>query len=115
MTREDMAKLWRLAENLFPPPRNIDVEARKYAWYLAFRDYPYDTVREALLTLGRKQRFFPDVQEISVLLPEKHQERISAVEYETNIRQYARLIGVDQPPYDYTPQQLREWFVEHKA
>lgn len=114
MTREDMAKLWRLAENLFPPPRNIDVEAKKYAWYLTFREHSYSDVRDAITTLPHKgQRFFPDAHEIAALLPEKHEDhrdRISAGEYETAVRQYCRLVGADQPPYGSTTQQLRAWF-----
>lgn len=113
MTREETNKLWKLAENLFPPPRNVDVDSRKYAWYLAFQDYDYYTLRDVMLNLGRTQRFWPDVSEISALLPEKANIKVPVEDYEMVIRQYARLVGAEQPPYDYTPQQLRAWF-EHQ-
>lgn len=112
MTLEETSKAWDLACQLFPPPRNIDVRKKQTAWYLTFREYSYAEVRDAITKLPHTgQKFFPDAQEISELLPERHQERISAVEYEMAVRQYCRLVGAEQPPYNYTPRQLMEWFV----
>ena len=117
MTIEETKRAWDLACELFSPPRNIDVRKKQTAWYLTFQEHSYADVRNAIATLPHKgQKFFPDAHEIAALLPERHEnhedhgDRISAEEYETNIRQYCRLVGADQPPYGSTTQQLRAWF-----
>lgn len=70
MTREENAKLFRLLRSLYRNAKDVtdDVEM---AYYIVLKPYAYTDVREAVLSLAQRVRFFPDVADIVELLPEK--------------------------------------------
>lgn len=67
MTRQETEKLFRLIPHYFPQKQITD--ELMAAWYLAFRSYGYEAVRDAVIQHAMVKKFFPDISEVAKFLP----------------------------------------------
>lgn len=58
MTKDENAKLFRLLHGLYRNAKDI-TEDVELAYYIALKPYEYLEVREAVLSLAQRARFFP--------------------------------------------------------
>ena len=77
MTKDENAKLFRLLHGLYRNAKDI-TEDVELAYYIALKPYDYLEVREAVLSLAQRARFFPDVADIVELLPNSIAKRKAA-------------------------------------
>lgn len=72
MQSEDFEKIWTLYRTLFPASAaKIRSENMKMVWRVALSPYGMDDVVEASMAWARKNKFFPDIADITgALAPE---------------------------------------------
>ena len=70
MTREETGKLFVLLGTYYPNARQLSDKLCKAAWAMALEPYRYEDAKAAAVAYVRKNRFFPDVFDITDKLPE---------------------------------------------
>lgn len=123
MTSQDMDRLWVLLGELFEHTKNLDPQKRKAAWLLSFKKYEYTQIRQAVLDLARKQKYFPTVAEVAALLPEDQEQeaeegqaneavpRVPLEDFFGNCVAYAGIFGISPPE---SPEDALSWWRQEK-
>lgn len=67
MTRKDIDDLFKLLELYFPNSPKTRAEKLKNAWFLVLEPYARQDVKQAVISVLRKNEHFPDPQKIACL------------------------------------------------
>ena len=72
MNKEDRQKIYTLLSKYFPNARQLKDPATLTAWGLVLGKYPYDDVKNAVIEYVARNKFFPDIADITgSLTPEE--------------------------------------------
>ena len=80
MDKTELSKLFKLLGCYYPNAKQLRDKDLQYAWLLALEPFPYDTIRTAAIQHVRKQNFFPDVTDLTKLVPMVQEEEKKAAE-----------------------------------
>ncbi len=69
MTREEMREIWDLLGAYRPGDKRLTDKKLMTAWWMTFEPYHAQDVRQAMVSYFREKRFFPDIKELTALLP----------------------------------------------
>ena len=68
MDKNDMDRLWTLLSTVWSRAPEKEDRQLKQAWQLALEPYAYGEVRKAAAEYIRKNKFFPDIYDITALI-----------------------------------------------
>lgn len=72
MTKAEFDKLWRLLGTYWPNAQQAKNADMRLAWWYAVQPINYDDAKAAVIAYTRKNKFFPDVADVtSGLIPEE--------------------------------------------
>lgn len=69
MTTDEFGKFWTLMRELFSASSRLKSENTKLVWRIALEPYALDDVTSATMEYARKNKFFPDIADITAKLP----------------------------------------------
>ena len=78
MTTEEFGQYWTLMRNLFPAASRLNSENTKMVWAVALEPYTLDQVTNATMDYARKNKFFPDIADITGGLPLPEEQPVDA-------------------------------------
>lgn len=70
MDAKEFGKVWTLMGELFPPSPKLKSKNSKLVWEIGLSPYDLQAVTNALMAYARKNKFFPDLADITGNLPE---------------------------------------------
>lgn len=65
MSSDDFAKIWMLFRTLFSPSPRANSKNERIVWEAALRPYSLDDVTSSVMAWARKNKFFPDIADIT--------------------------------------------------
>lgn len=78
MTTEEFGQYWTLMRNLFPAASRLNSENTKMVWSVALEPYTLEQATNATMDYARKNKFFPDIADITSGLPLPEEQQSEA-------------------------------------
>ena len=78
MQKSEVENLFNLLEQFYPNAKQISSKPVQVAWVLALEPYAYEDAKAAAIAYARKNKFFPDVADITGGLTPVEPEREEA-------------------------------------
>ena len=112
MTSAEFEKVWNLLSSLYPNSAAKKSKVDIAVWWRALKDYDMKKVSETIMAYAKKNKYFPDLVDITKHLLGGYADAETAII--NNARLYAKLIGV-KPPKFKTKEDAMNWYYEMKG
>lgn len=70
MTEDERRKIYTLLSKFYPNARQLKDRSTLTAWGLVLEQFPYDAVKSAVLAYAARNKYFPDLSDITSGLPD---------------------------------------------
>lgn len=74
MTEVERKKIYTLLSKFYPNARQLKDRSTLTAWGLVLEQFPYDAVKSSVLSYAARNKYFPDLADITGGLPHQPEE-----------------------------------------
>lgn len=75
MDKEERQRIYTLLSKFYPNAKQLKDRATLTAWGLALEDFPYEDVKKSVLDYATRNKYFPDLADITGSLAAENQTR----------------------------------------